>query len=398
MQATAAARPTDDPLAAFRALCPAAHNWIYANIASRTVLPEPSRRAVDAIADLYMTGDGEKNAWAPLLPRARRLVAELIAARSDDEIAVTRNVSDGLNIVASALPMAAGDNVVLCAELEHPNQVFAWSNAARRGVVLREVAAVEGAIDSARIIAATDGRTRAVVLSSVTFVPGSRTAIAEIGRHCRQNGIFLMVDAVQSLGILRTDVVREGIDGLATSTSKGLLGVMGLGFLYVAGEWAERMHPAYLARYAVDDDTGHESERGGAFRLKPGALRFETGNYNWIGLAAAVSSMELLAGLGAERIEAQALRLAASLRDRLEAQGLPVYRAPAFAGDSHIVTVGRMGAGDTYTTNDSRLEAFAENLAAARVKFSIRRGLVRFGFHAYNNDDDVAAIGACAAR
>src|SRR5690606_26664020 len=118
------------------------------------------------------------------------------------------------------------------------------------------------------------------------------------------------------LGILSTDVEAEYIDGLATSTSKGLLGVMGLGFLYVRKERAERMHPSYLARFSVQDDSGHESERGGSFRMKPAALRFETGNYNWIGIAAAAASLELLAGIGADRVEAQALRVAALLRDR----------------------------------------------------------------------------------
>ena len=256
---------------------------------------------------------------------------------------------------------------------------------------------VDGVIDPSRIIEAIDDRTRVVVLSTVTFTPGSRTKIDQIGKHCRARGIFLMVDAVQSLGVLLTDVRSECIDGLATSTSKGLLGVMGLGFLYVRREWAERMQPAYMARYSVDDDASHESERGGTFWLKPAAMRFETGNYNWIGVAAAVASLEALEQLGSENVERHALDIASSLRDRLEAKGLPVYRSPAAARDSHIVTVGRLGGGDTYTTNEPELQKFVAALHAARVKFSIRRGQVRFGFHAYNNQDDLDVISGCAS-
>ena len=74
-----------------------------------------------------------------------------------------------------------------------------------------------------------------------------------------------------------------------------------------------------------------------------------------------------------------------------------MYRAPSCASDSHIVTVGAFGAGDTYSTNDPRLENFVGALTARRVKFSIRRGQVRFGLHAYNNEEDIDVIAGCAA-
>ena len=59
---------------------------------------------------------------------------------------------------------------------------------------------------------------------------------------------------------------------------------------------------------------------------------------------------------------------------------------------SHLVTVGEMGLGDTYTTGDDRLNRVAEALTAGGVRFSIRRGMLRFGFHLYNNGLDVARV------
>ena len=86
--------------------------------------------------------------------------------------------------------------------------------------------------------------------STVTFAPGFRTDVAALGRLCRERDVLLLVDAAQSAGVLHTDVQRSGIDAFAVSTQKGLLGLYGMGFLYCRRAWAERLEPAYLARFA----------------------------------------------------------------------------------------------------------------------------------------------------
>ncbi len=65
---------------------------------------------------------------------------------------------------------------------------------------------------------------------------------------------------------------------------------------------------------------------------------------------------------------------------------------PAERPRSHIVTVGTLSARGAQATNDRRLNDIARHLKAERVKFSIRRGLLRFGFHLYNNREDVERI------
>ncbi|MFT5446329.1 MAG: cysteine desulfurase/selenocysteine lyase [Gammaproteobacteria bacterium] len=84
------------------------------------------------------------------------------------------------------------------------------------------------------LVNAIDERTRMVTLSSVPFTPGRVTDLAPIGAACRERGVFLLVDAVQSVGILETDVEALGIDAFAVSTQKGLLGLYGMGFLLSA--------------------------------------------------------------------------------------------------------------------------------------------------------------------
>ena len=104
---------------------------------------------------------------------ARSGFARLINARPGD-VAIVKNVSEGINAIATAVPWRSGDNVVLCLELEHPNNILPWIHLRRLGVEMRVVAPVDGAISADAVVAAIDGRTRVVSCSSVTFSPGLR--------------------------------------------------------------------------------------------------------------------------------------------------------------------------------------------------------------------------------
>ena len=127
-------------------------------------------------------------------------------------------------------------------------------------------------------------------------------------------------------------------------------------------------------------------------RWPPNARRFEIGNYNYVGLAAVQASLGELLDIGIPAIEAHAVGLASALAEGLAALGTARHRAAGRAARSHIVTVGRLGAGDAYSSHDPRLNRVAEALTEAGVRFSVRRGLLRFAFHCYNNVDDVAAV------
>ncbi len=385
----AAARPLT--IADARSQFPGAERWVYANVASKGIISKASRGAIDEVADAQMTGEEIKEEYANTLTRVRSNFSKLIGARPH-EVAVTKNVSEGLNAIGSAMDWKPGDNVVICTELEHPNNVYLWMNLADRGVEVRGVKPNEGMIDATTIAGAIDARTRIVSVSTVTFTPGYRTDVTAISKAAKKVGALMLVDAVQSAGVLSIDVEAMGIDALATSTSKGLLGVMGLGMLYVSDRWVERLKPAWVARFSVV--TGkHESDLGdGVLRLQPDARRFEIGNYNWIGIAALDASLDLILGLGPEKIERHAVGLAKRLAGGLEQLGYPVCRPPAEWARSHIVTIGTLGAGDAYTSDDARLNRFSAALKEANVKFTVRRGLVRFGLHLYNNEADVDKI------
>ena len=387
--------PTD-AFAAARSDFPGAVASPYLNVASRGIVSKTTMAAATALLGDQLDGSASKEAWAPIATSARARFAQLIGA-APDEIAFTKNVSEGLNVIAGAFPWADGDNVVLCPAVEHPNNLYAWLNLRRRGVAVRAVPARADAVDLDAMLAAIDARTRVLAVASVSFTPGFRADLASLGAACRARGVMLVVDAVQSCGVLRHDVAAERIDALATSTTKGLLGTHGQGFLHVRRDWIARLEPASLARFSVDQGDAHESEMGGLeFRLRDDAQRFEIGNHNWTGLAAADAALGQILALGSAAIEAHAVGLAARLADGLEALGLKVRRPPAGVEPTHIVTVGTLGAGGAYSTADARLDALARVLEADGVRFSVRRGLLRFATHLYNDESDVARVLALA--
>lgn len=392
-----AAAAAADVFAKARANYPAAREWTYLNVGSRGVVSDAARAATIAVVDGHWTFDIAKEALAPSLASCRNGFARLIGG-DPAEVAVATSVSDGLNAVANAVPWREGDNVVMSADYEHANNVYLWNHLRRRGVDVRAVPPRGHEIDAEGLAAAIDARTRIVTASSVTFTPGFRTDLATIGRAARAKGALFLVDGVQSCGVLRLDAAESFVDALVTSTSKGLLGLMGFGFLWVRREWLPKLTPTYVARTSIAT-SGHYSEIESVdFAFAPTAERFEVGNPNWLGIAAAAQSIAEINAIGVAEIERHALALAEELRAGLEKLGLPVLRPASPRALGHLVTVGTRGSGDAYATQDPTLNAIAKALTDARVRFSIRRGLLRFGFHMYNDSSDVEKVVDIARR
>jgi cysteine desulfurase/selenocysteine lyase len=381
---------TSEAFAAARRDFPATEETAYLDVAARAILSRPVREAVDWVLDDAMMNGGQKHLWMEKIEATRARFARLIGAEAD-EIAYTKNVSEGINVIAAGLPWKHGDNVVVAAEAEHPNNIYPWLNLRRLGVELKVVPVLGGEIRSEAVLGAIDAKTRLVSVASQTFSPGLRTDLDPIGAECRRRGIFFLVDGVQSVGVLDMDVRKSNIDGLAVATSKGLLGLYGMGFLYCRREWAERIEPAYLARFGVDLSDGHEADMGDfAYRLMDGARRFDLGNYNFPAVYAAHASLERLLELGTPAIERHATMLARRLAEELAELGFEVYGLNGRALGS-IVCAGKLGGGHD-RTGDEATVALYDKLVAAGVRLSVRRSVLRFSFHLYNSEADIERV------
>lgn len=379
---------------AARAAFPGTRGCTYIDLGGRGLLSEASRAAVEAHLDDMMYGRIDKDRLFAATEETRALFARLINADAD-EVAYTKNISEGLNLIASAIDWQPGDNVVVCPELEHPNNIYLWLNLRRYGVEVRCVHHRDGRMPVGAMIDAMDRRTRVLTASSVSFSPGFRTDIDRLGRACRERGVLFLVDAAQSGGVLHHDVVASSVDALAVSTQKGLLGLYGMGFLYVRKAVAETLTPRHLARFGVDLGTAeaHESDLGDfRFEFMPAARRFDLGNYNFAAIAAVNASLQLLLDIGTRAVEAHVLELADALATGLHDLGFPVCAGLDPAERAGIVTVGRYGSGNDKASSDDCMNRLCAHLRRNGVVLSMRRGVLRFSFHLYNDSSDVERV------
>jgi selenocysteine lyase/cysteine desulfurase len=375
---------------AARARFPGAVSQSYIDVASRGLVPENAPQlAFDHLTD-RVHGRADKAAYFETVEEARRGIARLIGA-SADEIAITKNISDGLNMVANAIDWRAGDEVFLCSGVEHPANIYVWRNLEQMGVTVRDFPPAGGEFPVQAVLEALQGshRARVVTVSGTSFVPGFRADLDRLGAACRAAGVRLVVDGAQSAGITHFDLSRTPVDAMAMSTQKGLCSLYGMGFLYVRAEFAEKLAPRYLSRFGVDIPATHEADYNpGPVKYQRGAHRFDLGNYNFLAATLVVDTLKLLNQLGTQAIDRHVTSLAAQLAGGLIGIGAPV-RTPAPGRGANIVCIeSRRG--------PQPLAELHRHLKECKVQAALRRNVLRFSFHFYNKLDDVeAAQAAC---
>ena len=155
----------------------------------------------------------------------RRLGAQLVGA-DPTEIALVRNTTEGITLVAEGYRWRPGDNVVTL-DNEFPSNLYPWMNLAERGVETRRVVTDNGRVDLDRIRDACDARTRIVSVSWVGYASGWRSNLDDLAEVAHRRGALLFVDAIQGLGVFPLDVSQTPLDFLAADGHKWLLGPEG---------------------------------------------------------------------------------------------------------------------------------------------------------------------------
>jgi cysteine desulfurase / selenocysteine lyase len=371
---------------------PGAQDKVYLNIAETGLIPLASAAAANAFIEHAVMGTGDKAAYRKSVERCREDLAQLLGAHPD-EVAITKNVSEALNLFASSLPWKAGDNIVFCPELEHPNNVFLWYNLRKlKGIEIRAIAPHDGHIPVDAFAAAIDERTALVTVPHVSFSPGFVTDVRPIADAAHSKHALLLVDAAQSVGAIECDVARLGIDALAVATQKNLLATYGFGYLYMRRAIAESLIPAHVARYGMDlgVDAGETARNHGEhLPYASGARRFDLGNYNYLGARVAETSLQLIKSIGVRRIQQHLQALAARLVEGFLELNLPVAGGPPGRHLGHIVAVGHSGGGHHDTADDPAMNALYRHLSSHGVHLSIRKGVLRMSLGLYNTVADI---------
>lgn len=240
-----------------RALFPVTQRAIYLNHAAISAPPTPTIQAIQGyLDDVSQNGSLNFRSWLAVKESARKMLAGLLGARPE-QVAFVRNTSDALSSVANGLTWQPGDNIVTFRH-EFPSNIYPWLRLRDVfGVEVRMCAERDGRVDPDDLLSLIDAKTRVVAISYVQYTSGFRSDLERIARAVRAHDGLLVVDVIQALGVVPTDVESQLVDAAAGACHKWLLTPEGVGFLYLSDRARERIQPTLVGWVSVPnpDDT-----------------------------------------------------------------------------------------------------------------------------------------------
>ena len=363
----------DDPLGV-RADFPVTADRTYLNSAYITPVP---RQVVVVGQDFIARKSTRPISLGEMLAKTdevRAQFARLIRA-SPDEIGFLFATSEGENIVANALDLSAGDNVVID-QLHYETEFVLYSHLRdTRGVEMRVAKHTNGRVTIADFEPLVDRRTKLVSVAWVSHANGFRHDMRPIADLAHAHGALCYTDAIQAAGMIPVDVGAAGVDFLCCGTYKWVLGGFGVAPFYVRRELLDRIRLDRFGALHVAKELP-----GGRFQIYPTAKRFDYATLPFAEVYQLGAGLSYVERVGVDRIERHTVALARTLRDGLAAQGHRLFTPPDNA--SSIVTL--------YFTSDPATVRTAFD--AAKVDVSVRDALkqVRISPALFNTSDEIA--------
>lgn len=319
-----------------------------------------SNTAVDALESHLRKRVRQGRYW--LEPNATDVIARFVNAKPE-EIAITHNTTEGINIVAQGLKLRRGDAVILSSE-EHAGNAVPWLNRAKRdGIVLKVFRPADTVAETMeRINSLIDSSTRAIAVPHLTCTTGHMLPIAEIGRLAKEKGLFSFIDGAHGAGAVPLDMKALGVDFYAGCGHKWLCGPAGTGFLYVSQDKIDALDTVFAGANS-DEGWTLTPEKQELGEMRREATRYAYGTqsaFQHAGLCAAVEFME---GIGMDKVHRRQLELHAYLRSKLETFPELEFLTPTQA-ESH-------GALLTFRDPSRPLKPYIEQFALDKVRVRI---------------------------
>lgn len=277
---------------------------IYLDAAATSFLKPPcvAQAVVEAMGTLGSPGRGahpltlsaSRTVWD-----CREAVAQLLGVSDPARVCFTSNSTAALNTAICGL-FGPGDHVITTA-LEHNSVLRPLYRLAEQGLELTILPADErGMVCYEDLPRALRPNTRGVVCNHASNVTGNVVDVENIGAFCREHGLYFVVDASQSAGVLEVNQQAIGATVVCFTGHKGLLGPQGTGGLCVA--------PGVALRPLVVGGSGvHSYEHHHPAQLPEG---LEAGTLNAHGLAGLLAGVRYILEHDRETLYRQEMELA----------------------------------------------------------------------------------------
>jgi L-cysteine/cystine lyase len=374
---------------AFRAELPALKSVAYLNTGTSGPMPivvaDAMTAEIDEQRDSPRLG-AERGDRLRELKRTTRLAIAQFLGGAAEEIALTHNTTEGMNLATLGVNWQPGDEAVTT-NVEHPGALFPLYAARERFNITIKTAAVAGKEPDACVDEITrllSARTKLVSLSHVSFQTGQLLPIKEICDAAHARGALVLVDGAQTFGAIPLDMDDLGCDAYAVSGQKWLCGPEGSGALFVRQEVVSQLRIVFAAYGTMEGYNDY-----GGYQIRGNAQRFEQGTTNPAEIAGQLAAVRWLVDeVGIDRAYERSYALAEHTIAKMKEHNLTVETPSSHAG---LVTAS-LGGSDA----DLVVRTLREQAISIR---SIRQlGAVRLALGFFNTYEEVdSCIEAVAA-
>jgi isopenicillin-N epimerase len=206
--------------------------------------------------------------WEVLEPQrepVRQRLAQLFGCQAE-EIALTRNASESLEICQYGFDLKPGDEV-LTTNQDYPRMITTWQQRERReGIVLRQFSLPVPAEDPAEVVALFERnltpKTRLILMCHVVNLTGQILPVQQVVAMARRHGVPVVVDGAHAFAHFPFTLADLDCDYYATSLHKWLFAPHGTGMLYVRRDKIRGLWPLMAAPTAMDGDIRKFEEIG----------------------------------------------------------------------------------------------------------------------------------------
>jgi len=342
----------------------------YFDTASTGIVPRQSLEAMYKFLGKY---EGETITDAQsfaVLAMLRENLSELFGAPAEN-FALVFNTSFGLNACASGIGFEEGD-VIAIPPNEFPAKFYPWYEQQKRGVRLNVLPKLHESEFGVR-------KLRAAVFSWVRFFDGFRFDIARVSDIALRFGALSIVDGIQGAGVLSVNLAKSECDAFCAGGQKWLLSPYGTGFLYLKPDAPiSPVFHGWLSRY--DPPGKFDSLLEQILPRAKGAKAFELGTLPYHNLWAMAVSTSILLDIGIDNIERHATSLSNAFAREAELLG---YRVCS-QGDTRRSAI--------VSIQCDNQDEVAEFLRNANIICAQREGMLRFAFHIYNDESQLAYL------
>lgn len=351
---------------------------IYLNHAAVSPWPTRTLNAVNAFAEENARfGSLNYLQWIETETALRKNLQSLINAPSHHDIALVKNTSEALSMVAYGIKWQAGDNIVITNQ-EFPSNHIVWESLATQGVELRiaDVSTTNNATPEQSIFDLCNEQTRLIAVSSVQYATGLRMDLQAIGQFCQSKNILFCIDAIQSIGAQAFDVQQYHADFAMADGHKWMLGPEGLGFFYCAAHVRDSLKLNQYGWHMIENYGNYDVDN---WQVAQSARRFECGSPNMLGIHALNASLSLILELGMPDIE-QRIRgnTQCMLNEIKEQENLELISSASLDRLAGIVT---------FKHKQRDASTLYEQLKQQNIMCAERGGGVRFSPHFYTSQE-----------